>query len=118
MTVSMQAYAVTLVFADGSIFSNVTTSHAREVALAASVQAAARDNPAVPDLTGFSIIDLPAEKLRAMLRQIEGQQGQVVSLAIDNPRQAAPNALLDQMPPQPNPLNVRFPTGPTEGDGA
>jgi hypothetical protein len=99
---TMQAYAVTLVFADGSIFSNITTSHAREVALAASVQAAARDNPAVPDLTGFSVIDLPVERLRSILRQIEAEQLR---------------STLRKIGGQPGRV-LNFPAGPTDGDPA
>jgi hypothetical protein len=84
----MQAFAVTLVFNDGSMFSNVSVAAGRELALAAAVQQAARDNPAVPDMVGLSINEMPAERLRVMLRLIEGQPGQVVSLVSDKPRPA------------------------------
>jgi hypothetical protein len=101
----MRAFAITLVFADGSMFSNISLSPAREPALAGAVLAAARENPAVPDLTGFSINEMTAEWMRATLRQMEGQPGQVVSLVSDNLRPT-------------NPLNVRFPTGPVGGEPA
>jgi hypothetical protein len=101
----MSAYAVTLVFADGSMFSSISIAAAREPALAGAVQQAARENPAVPDLVGFSINEMTAEWMRTTLRQIEGQPGQVVSLVSDNMRPT-------------NPLNLRFPTGPVGGEPA
>lgn len=97
-----QAYAVTLVFADGVIFGSTIIAPAREAATAMAMQQAMRGTPGMADLTGFALTEMTAEWMRATLRQIEGQPGQVVSLVSDNLR-------------PPNPLNVRFPVG-AEGD--
>jgi hypothetical protein len=99
----MQAFAVTLVFNDGVIFGTTIIAPVREAAMAMAMQQAMREEHERADLAGFALTDLPAEWMRATLRLIEGQPGQVVSLVSDNLRPA-------------NPLNLRYPTAPVGGE--